>query len=176
MPETVLPSPERAGPETEGGLAGLEGKSDIMPCNLFLWFSEPRKGRHKTSSKAEGCKVERVRQVTHGGGERQASVFRYTTHARFQKGFLGRVGNQSRGTRDGSLCNVDASRRKVACMLVALSHDLGNTSQVHPQDTEMAATSVQRFTERQLVKQDRETGGWEKTLVLFTGDTMRSNR
>lgn len=42
--------------------------------------------------------------------------------------------------------------------------------------TEMVATNLQRFTERQLVKQDRETGGWEKTLVLFTGDTMRSNR
>ena len=31
--------------------------------------------------------------------------------------------------------------------------------------TEMAATDLQRLTERQLVKQDRETGGWEKTLV-----------
>lgn len=43
----VLPSPERAGPDTEGGLTGLEGKSDIMPCNLFLWFSEPEKGDTK---------------------------------------------------------------------------------------------------------------------------------
>lgn len=43
----VLPSPERAGPDTEGGLAGLEGKSDIMPCNLFLWFSEREKGDTK---------------------------------------------------------------------------------------------------------------------------------
>lgn len=37
----VLPSPERACPDTEGGGVGLGGKSDIMPCNLFLRFSEP---------------------------------------------------------------------------------------------------------------------------------------
>lgn len=61
-------------------------------------------------------------------------------------------------------------------MLVALSHDLGYTSQEHSQDRD-DATKLQRFTERQLVKQNRETGGWKKTLVLFTeGDTMRSNR
>lgn len=43
--EEVLPSPERACPDTEGGGVGLGGKSDIMPCNLFLRFSEPGKRR-----------------------------------------------------------------------------------------------------------------------------------
>lgn len=41
----VLPSPERACPDTEGGGVGLGGKSDIMPCNLFLRFSEPGRER-----------------------------------------------------------------------------------------------------------------------------------
>lgn len=60
----VLPSPERACADTEGGLAGLEGKSDIMPCNLFLWFSEPDKGdtKHPVMQRR---KEEKVRQVTH---------------------------------------------------------------------------------------------------------------
>lgn len=67
-PGEVLPSPERAGPDAEGGLAAFEGKSAIMPCNLFLWFSEPGKGRHRTSSNAERCKVAKgVRQMTHRG-------------------------------------------------------------------------------------------------------------
>lgn len=41
----VLPSPERACPDIEGDGVGLGGKSDIMPCNLFLRFSEPDKRR-----------------------------------------------------------------------------------------------------------------------------------
>lgn len=44
----VLPSPERACPDTEGGGVGLGGKSDIMPCNLFLRFSEPRQEERDT--------------------------------------------------------------------------------------------------------------------------------
>lgn len=40
-----LPSPERPCPDTEGGGVGLGGKSEIMPCNLFLWFSEPSQKR-----------------------------------------------------------------------------------------------------------------------------------
>lgn len=41
----VLPSPERACPDIDGGGEDLEGKSDIMPCNLFLRFSEAGKRR-----------------------------------------------------------------------------------------------------------------------------------
>lgn len=61
----------------------------------------------------------------------------------FRKAFSGRVGIQSKGTQDDWLCNVDASKRKVACMLVALSHDLGNTSQVHPQDRDGSYESAE---------------------------------
>lgn len=35
-----------------------------MPCNLFLWFSEPDKGDTKHPV-MQRCKEERVRQVTH---------------------------------------------------------------------------------------------------------------
>lgn len=45
----VLPSPDRACPDIEGDGVGLGGKSDIMPCNLFLRFSEPDK-RRKTQN------------------------------------------------------------------------------------------------------------------------------
>lgn len=48
----VLPSPERACPDIDGGGEGLEGKSDIMPCNLFLRFSEAGE-RNKTPSHDE---------------------------------------------------------------------------------------------------------------------------
>lgn len=47
----VLPSPERACPGTDGGGLGLGGKSDIMPCNLFLRFSEPSRGESDKTSR-----------------------------------------------------------------------------------------------------------------------------
>lgn len=50
----VLPSPERACPDTEGGGVGLGGKSDIMPCNLFLRFSEP--GKRKETQHIQSCR------------------------------------------------------------------------------------------------------------------------
>ena len=64
----VLPSPGRAGPDTEGGGEGLGGKSDMMPCNLFLWFSEPGERRQdtNTASHAERSEV-RVRRGQRSG-------------------------------------------------------------------------------------------------------------
>lgn len=76
----VLPSPERACPDTEGGGVGLGGKSDIMPCNLFLRFSEPGKRRerererHKTSSHAE--RRRRDGEASRWTDERQTNVDR----------------------------------------------------------------------------------------------------
>lgn len=49
----VLPSPERVCPDKEGGGAGFAGKSDIMPCNLFLRFSEP--GDRKDTQHIQSC-------------------------------------------------------------------------------------------------------------------------
>lgn len=59
---------------------------------------------------------------------------------------------------------LDASKRKVACMLAALSHDLGNTAQVHPQDRDggYGSAEVHRTTACETGQRD---GGWEKTLV-----------
>lgn len=50
----LLPSPERACPDTEGGGLGLGGKSDIMPCNLFLRFSEP--GKRRETQNIQSCR------------------------------------------------------------------------------------------------------------------------
>lgn len=60
----ILPSLERACPATEGGEAGLEGKSDITPCNLFLRFSEPsnRRETHKRAGHADRQRKERRAQ------------------------------------------------------------------------------------------------------------------
>lgn len=50
----LLPSPGRACPDTEGGGVGLGGKSDIMPCNLFLRFSEP--GKRRKTQNIQSCR------------------------------------------------------------------------------------------------------------------------
>lgn len=50
----ALPSPERACPDTEGEVLGLGGKSDIMPCNLFLRFSEP--GNRRETHNIQSCR------------------------------------------------------------------------------------------------------------------------
>lgn len=55
--EKTSPSPERACPDTDGGGEGLGGKSDIMPCSLFLRFSEPGEKRER----------ENIQSVLRGG-------------------------------------------------------------------------------------------------------------
>lgn len=69
----VLPSPDRVCPDTEGDGVGLGGKSDIMPCNLFLRFSEPSNRRE--TQNIQSCREEEDDEEarTH---ERQASVDR----------------------------------------------------------------------------------------------------
>lgn len=77
----VLPSPGRACPDIEGDGVGLGGKSDIMPCNLFLRFSEPRQEERSTkhpvmqrcrSDGEEGSRTRRGREG--GGGSEQSHV------------------------------------------------------------------------------------------------------
>lgn len=79
-----------------------------MPCNLFLWFSEPDKGDTKHPVMQRDVKKKGEAGDTQGG-DRQASFFGYSTLG-FGKALCGRVGNQSKGThgKDDSLGNVDA--------------------------------------------------------------------
>lgn len=56
-------------------------------------------------------------------------------------------------------------------MLVALSHDLGNTSQVHPQDRDGGYGSAEAH--RAIACETGQRDGWlGKDFGLFTGDTM----
>lgn len=126
---------------------GLGGKSDIMPCNLFLRFSEPRheerSTKHPVMQRCRSGGKGAAGQGEEGGGKEGASKVKSTpstTHIDFARGSWdiraatatqahAHIEERKRWLRG---CGVNARRRKAASRVANFSRRDSPASQPLP--------------------------------------------